>query len=310
MKRSPESIASPVHSTRLEMRVDEALKRAGLKLRPRVGIPSPEREAILVLAAALERNEVWIRTHPEFLLNEAQGRKFESWIDRREAGEALEHILGRCIFFGRSFRVSDKVLIPRPETELMLESALGAEFAPQARILDVGCGSGCLGITMKLERPQLEVVAVDISMPALEVAQANSREHEANVEFLLGDLSRALEGHFDVVLANLPYLPTSWMADIPVELRHEPAIALDGGEDGLDLVRALLGDLPRLLAPGSTVFLEIAEGQAEAVEELGRNLGYENPRRLRDAGGCDRILNFTWRAAPSQSGPKPRQERS
>lgn len=276
------------------MRIDQALARARLKLTVRPGIPSPEREAILLLAGMLGRSEVWIRAHSEAILSESQVQRFESWVDRRQAGESAEHILGRCSFFGRAFRVSDDVLIPRPETELMIDSALGLDLPSGARVLDVGCGSGCLGITMKAERKDLEVVAVDLSMPALEIARANANRHACRIHFLWGNLSTALGASFDLVLANLPYLPSSWIEGLPVEVRREPRMALDGGEDGLDLVRILMEDLPGILRQGAAVFLELAEGQAGAVEEMGLDLGYQDPERIRDAGGCERILSFRW----------------
>ena len=216
------------------------------------------------------------------------------WISRRAGGEAFEHIRGECSFFGRSFRVSEDVLIPRPETELMVEAALELDLRAGSRVLDVGCGSGCLGVTMKAERENLEVVAVDLSMPALEIAHANARNHRCRIHFLRGNLSTALGASFDLVLANLPYLPSSWIEGLPVEVQREPRMALDGGRDGLDLVRILMEDLPRILRPGAAVFVELAEGQAGVVEEMGRDLGYQNPDRIRDAGGCARILSFRW----------------
>ncbi len=276
------------------MRIDQALARARLKLTVRPGIPSPDREAILLLAGMLEQSEIWIRAHTEAKLSESQVQRFEGWVERRERGEAAEHILGCCFFFGRTFQVSDDVLIPRPETELMIEAALGLDLPSGARVLDVGCGSGCLGITMKTERKNLEVVAVDLSMPALEIALANANRHGCRIHFLRGNLSTALGASFDLVLANLPYLPSSWIEGLPVEVQREPRMALDGGEDGLGLVRILMEDLPRILRPGAAIFLELAEGQAGAVEEMGLDLGYQDPNRIRDAGGCERILSFRW----------------
>jgi len=270
------------------MRIDQALEGARLKLRSRPGIPSPERELRLLLAAVLRRDELWVRAHPEIELDLEDLETFGAWVQRREAGEALEYITGCCSFFGRSFRVSPAVLIPRPESELIVEAVLGVPTP--ARILDVGTGSGCLAVSLKAERPAFDVVAVDLSRTALEVAASNAARHAADVAFLQGHLATALRGPFDVVVANLPYLPSSWLETLPVEVRKEPRMALDGGPDGLDFIRELLSDLPRILAPEGRVLLEIAEDQREGIETAAAAAGLEIRRAIRDIGGCERIL--------------------
>jgi len=270
------------------MRIGQALERARLKLHARPGIPSPAREAVLLLAAVLGREELWVRAHPEMQLEAEDVGSFEAWVHRREAGEALEYITGSCSFFGRSFRVSPAVLIPRPESELMIEAVLETPFP--ARILDVGTGSGCLAVSLKAERPDMEVVAADLSRAALEVAESNAVRHAAGVRFVQGHLATALRGPFDVVVANLPYIPVSLLETLPVEVRKEPRMALDGGPDGLDLIRELLPDLPRILAPEGLAVLEIAEAQRAGVETAAAASGLEIRRAIRDVGGCERIL--------------------
>lgn len=256
----------------------------------RRGIIDPSREASWLLAAALEVSETWLKIHAEIEVPAAIEARFRSWIERRAGGEPAEHIVGTCEFWGRVFSVSPEVLIPRPETELMIEAALRLPLPQTARALDVGTGSGCIAVTLATERVAWRVVGVDRSLPALLVARRNVQRHQGAVSWLIGNLGAALRGPFDLVTANLPYLPTGWLADLPVEVRREPSLALDGGPEGLDLVRILLDDLGRLVRRGGWCLFELAEGQADTLEPEARAAGFDIVRRIPDAGGCDRIV--------------------
>jgi len=221
---------------------------------------------------------------------EAVAERFSDWLERRAAGEPAEHLTGECEFWGRSFAVSPAVLVPRPETELVVEAALALPLAREARVLDVGTGSGCLAVTLAAERPGWRVAAVDRSLAALRVARANAARHAPGVALFRGDLATGVAPPWDLVVANLPYVPSPAMDDLPLEVRRDPAAALDGGPDGLDLVRRLLADLPRVLRACGGAVLEIGEEQADAVAAAARAAGLNVARRIRDLGGCERVL--------------------
>jgi release factor glutamine methyltransferase len=270
--------------------VAELLAEGEQALPRRAGIPEPRREASWLLARAAGVNEAWLGVHPEGVLPTAVMERYRDWIVRRAAGEPAHHLTGNCTFWGRDFKVSPAVLVPRPETELIVEVALALPLAASARVLDVGTGSGCLAITLAAERPRWSVRAVDRSLAALEVARHNVQRHRTDIRLVCGDLASGLFGAHELVVANLPYIPRHRLAKLPVEVRHDPPGALDGGSDGLDLIRSLLEDLPRLLVPCGGAVLELGEDQADEVAELADRSGLAVARRVRDLAGCDRVL--------------------
>jgi release factor glutamine methyltransferase len=270
--------------------VEEALRSGAALLPTRDGIPDPGREAAWLLAAAWGVEEITLRLHPEREVPAEVERRYLDWLERRAGGEPAHHLTGSCPFWGRDFEVGAAVLVPRPETELIVATALDLPLQHEARVLDVGTGSGCLAITLAAERPRWRVWAVDRSPAAVEVAARNRDRHGVAVPLLLGDLTSAVAPPWDLVVANLPYLPTVEIGGVPVEVRHDPPTALDGGDDGLVLVRRLLADLPRLLRPCGGAVLEIGEGQAEVVAELAYSAGLAVARRVRDMGGVERVI--------------------
>jgi release factor glutamine methyltransferase len=198
---------------------------------------------------------------------------FFSLIDRRAAHEPIAYLTGEREFFGRPFLVTRDVLIPRPETELIIEEALerssGAE--PPRSIIDIGTGSGCLAATLAAEWPAVRVFATDISPAALEVARRNARRLGVaeRVECVEGPLLAGLSGPFDLMVSNPPYVAERDRPGLPLEVvEYEPALALFGGADGLDVIRALLPAAAAALAPGGWLVLEIGLGQADAVRAL------------------------------------------
>lgn len=180
--------------------------------------------------------------------------------------------------------------MPRPETEYLVRRALDLDLPPAARVVDVGTGSGAIAVTLAAERPSWRVLAVDRSAAALAMARANAARHGAGLHLVRGDLATAVAGGLHLVVANLPYLPSASLDRLPVEVGHDPRAALDGGLDGLDLVRRLVADLARLLTPGGRALLELAEDQADTVAALALAAGLAELGRERDAGGCDRVL--------------------
>jgi release factor glutamine methyltransferase len=202
--------------------------------------------------------------------SEFRGR-YEALVARRAAREPVSVILGRREFWGLDFEVTPAVLAPRPETELIVEAALEClKAAPGAPIIDVGTGSGCLAVCLARELPPARVVATDISAAALEVARRNAARHgvEDRVSLLRTSLLAGIAGQAPLIVSNPPYVPTVDIAGLPPEVRGwEPRGALDGGPDGLDIVRALLADAPRVLAPGGWLIMEFGFGQEDGIRE-------------------------------------------
>ena len=186
--------------------------------------------------------------------------------------------------------VSPAVLVPRPESEIVIEVALALPLPTTARVLDVGTGSGCLAVTLAAERPQWRVSAVDRSPTALAVARCNAERNGVELETWVGDLSSSAAPPWDLVVANLPYIPTADLSALPLEVRHDPPSALNGGADGLDLIRRLIADLSRLLRPCGGAILELGDDQADAVARLASVAGLAVARRLRDPGGAERVI--------------------
>jgi release factor glutamine methyltransferase len=270
--------------------VGELIEAGARRLPRRDGLPDPRREARWLLARAAGVTEGWLLLHGDAVLPEETAARFDDWLARRAAGEPAHHLTGRCSFWGREFEVSPAVLVPRPETELVVAAALALPLPEAAWVLDVGTGSGCLAVTLAAERPRWSVTATDRSLPALEMARRNALGHGVGVDLACGDLGSCLLGGYELVVANLPYIPSGRLASLPLEVRHDPVLALDGGGDGLDLVRALLGDLRRLLAPGASAVLELGEDQADAVSTIADAVGLAVVRRVRDLSGCERVV--------------------
>lgn len=269
------------------MTVAELLALARRTLHPRPGMRFPQREARAFLAALLETSEASILAHPEREVPEPLAARFLAFCQRRQAGEPFHLILGRCPFFGREFAVAPGVLVPRPETELLVETALGLPLPSHPRVLDVGTGTGVLAVTLALELPQAWVAGSDVDWRALRLATANARRHGAAVHFTLGSLLAPWGGGWDLVVANLPYLPEGYPA--PPELAWENPSALYAGPEGLSLLLPFLADLPRVLAQGGFAVLEVGEGQAPVLAaQAPANLVPHDVRF--DAGGVERIL--------------------
>ncbi len=239
--------------------VGEALRAAGLRLRP--VSDSPRADATRLLEAVLERDAAWLLAHADDALAPAAAERYEAALARRALGEPVAYVAGEAGFYGRRFAVTPAVLVPRPETELIVELALPRlRVATRPLFCDVGTGSGILAITLACEVTEARGIAVDASGAALWVARENAAalRVEERVSFLAGDLLEPAEalGPFDCIVANLPYVPTAELETAPDPTSFEPRIALDGGPDGLDLYRRLLARAPAALRPGGAAFFE------------------------------------------------------
>jgi release factor glutamine methyltransferase len=254
--------------------------------------PRLDAEILVAHALALPRVQLYVQFDRPLTPDELAG--IRALIKRRQAGESVAYLVGKKEFWGIDFAVDARVLVPRPDTETLIEEArerlAGVELP---RIADVGTGSGAIALTLAKLFPIAAVVAVDLSPDALQVARDNAERLGLTVTFLEGDLDAPLPPHapFSLIAANLPYIPTSDMASLPLEVKSEPALALDGGDDGLALVRRLVAAAPALLAPGGALVLEIGAGQAAATAELLGAAGFSDLRARRDLGGIDRVVS-------------------
>ncbi len=227
-------------------------------------------EAQLLLSAVLGKSRAWLIAHPEAEIDPEQQVRLDRLLEQLADGIPLPYLLGHWEFYGLDFIVSPAVLIPRPETELLVEHAIAwLQGDPSKRaVADVGTGSGCIAISIARQCPEVQFVATDISWEALQVARQNAIRHGVSrrLRLVQCDLLSAVSGPFDLVCANLPYIPKPALAELPVA-RHEPIQALDGGPDGLAAIRGLLGEAHRWLAPGGRLLLEMQLDQGEAIQQ-------------------------------------------
>jgi release factor glutamine methyltransferase len=235
------------------------------------GVENPRLNAEHILAHALGLKRMELYLQFDRPLTEAERAPLRDLVKRRGAREPLQHVLGTAEFHGRSFISDQRALVPRPETEQLVELALEiAKTKSTPAILDIGTGSGVIAITIALEAPSAAVHATDLSPDALALAAENATRHALTerIIFSQSDLLPPGDSKFDLIIANLPYIPAGEIASLSPEVRHDPLTALDGGPDGLDLIRRLLDTAPDRLAPGGALLLEIGAGQADAVNTL------------------------------------------
>jgi release factor glutamine methyltransferase len=254
---------------------------------------TPGLDAQVVLARLLGRPRSWVLAHPEAPIGDADAVALEAMVARLERGEPLPYVLGRWDFFGLEFEITPEVLIPRPETELLVEHAIAwLQVRPQLRrAADIGTGSGCIAVSLAVNVPDLHVWATDISSEAIAVAQRNAEKNGvgARIDLQCCDLL-PVQPQFDLILANLPYIPTRTLHDLPVYGR-EPTLALDGGKDGLDLIRRLLLKTPERLAPGGLLLMEIEASEGPAVLSLAYDVFDHAEIHLhKDLAGHERLL--------------------
>lgn len=249
-------------------------------------------DARVLLGELLVRNPAWLAAHDDAVLTPEQALTYDAWVSRRAAGEPVAYIVGVREFYGREFRVTPDVLIPRPETELLVEQALTYAAARCGlRVLDLGTGSGCIAITLALELAGAQVVAVDRSAAALAVARDNATRLGAAVDCRVSDWYGALgpEERYDVIVANPPYIAGTDRHLGEGDLRFEPRGALTPEGDGLDALRLIIGSAPRHLVVGGLFAVEHGYDQAAACRELFAAAGYADIASRRDLAGIERV---------------------
>ncbi len=259
------------------------------------GIVQPRLEAEILLAHALEVDRLHLYLSPDKPLSVEERSRFRTFVQRRRAGEPLQHLIGEVTFFGLRFRVSRDALIPRSETEELLDHTL--RLAPrdrEIRCLDLGTGSGVIAVCLARYLPRAAVTAADVSAAAIDLARANATLNDVadRIEFVESDWFRNVSGRFDLVVSNPPYVASGAVERLAVEVRdHEPRVALDGGEDGTQAISAVLAGVGGHLLPGGRVLLEIGDGQGDTVSREMTAAGLSDVRIDRDLSGRERFAS-------------------
>jgi len=263
---------------------------------------TPQLDAQVLLAHVIQKPRAWVIAHPEYDVTEKEKNQIDLALQKLEAGEPLPYILGKWEFFGLEFDITKDVLIPRPETELLVEKAIAwLQVSPERRtIADIGTGSGVIATSIAMHVPDAHILATDISRDALKVAQNNARKFQVNhlIDFLQCDLlpqhidNLSTDRHFDLICANPPYIPTDKLRQLPI-FGREPTLALDGGTDGLDAYRRLFKLAPDWLAPQGMMLVETEASLG--VQALG--LAYDTFSDVsihlhQDLAGHDRLLEI------------------
>ena len=270
-------------------------------------IDTPALDASILLAFALDicKTELILRGKEE--VSEKNLEKYKTLIERRESGECIAYILGFREFRGLDFKVNPQVLVPRPDSETLVEAALEYVDSLQASgqenlsVLDLCTGCGALAISILNESPGLKVTASDVSAGALEIALFNAKNLLAKhplplmenscISFFQSDLFEEIPGRFNIIVSNPPYIPSALLSNLAPEVRREPALALDGGEDGLCIIRKILSQAPAHLLPGGILLLEADPGQMPVIRRLLEGEGFCGIRIAKDLAGRDRVIS-------------------
>ena len=237
------------------------------------GIKSARLDAELLLCHTENITREFIASHPEHVFDSA---KADRLIQQRVDGEPLAYIIGYRDFYGRQFVVTPNVLIPRPETEVLVSTTLELIKWPRTRLLDMGCGSGCIGITLKLERPDLDITLVDISPSALDVTRKNLVKFgivESTVNLVQSNLFESITGQYDIIVANLPYISRQWQTS--TETKFEPELALYADGQGLGLIKQLIDCAPNYLISDGHLVIELDTRQINDVKKYATSSGFE-----------------------------------
>lgn len=274
-------------ASELEAKIAQRLRAAG--------IASARLDAVMIIGHVLNQSREWLLAHDDALVSSEDGQRVEELALRRAKREPLAYIMGYKEFYGRRFMVTSDVLIPRPESEVMIDvlsdviargNAQTIDDAAKCnygsctyRLIDIGTGSGCLGITAKLEHPELDVTLSDISDKALEVARKNAEQLDADVGLVRSNLMDNVSGKFDIILANLPYVNPNWDYLSP-ELKYEPDLALYASDDDLALIYKLINQVPAHLVRGGYIILEMDTPQIERVAAYAEARGLSIIRKL------------------------------
>ena len=269
--------------------VDGAKERFDAK-----GVDEALAHAELIAAFAFNKSRTYIRAFGQNVVYEKEEKLFNKIVEEKLSGKPLAHIIGEAEFMGRLFSVGPTVLIPRPETEELVEETIkNLPLKRPSRILDLCSGSGCIAISLAFTFPSAEIIGADISPEALQVARKNAENMNLGkkVNFIQSDVFENISGEFDFIISNPPYIPTDVIATLSPEVRNEPRLALDGGPDGLDVIRKIISSAPAYLKPGGLLALEIVLKFFNAEE-------WQEPFSRKDFAGIERFIFARKKSAP------------
>lgn len=248
------------------------------------------REIKMIISEVLNLDESYITVHDDIEVSSDDEKKIFEILNRRKNGEPLQYILGHQFFYKHDFIVDKNVLIPRYDTEISVETILKA-IKKNDRVLEIGCGTGCVSISIALERNDVKIDSVDISDYAIENTLKNVRKYNCeNIKVFKSDIYQNVADKYDIIYSNPPYIPTREIEKLQIEVQHEPVLALDGGCDGLSIYRRIIKDLDKYLTEQGFLILEIGYEQAEDITNL---LGDYNTLVLKDLSGHDRVVIAT-----------------
>ncbi len=257
------------------------------------GVDEASAHAELIAAFVLNKSRTYIRAFGQNVIYEKDENLFNKIVEEKLSGKPLAHIIGEAEFMGRLFSVGPTVLIPRPETEELVEQTVHHLPAGQPeRILDMCSGSGCIAISLSFMFPAAKVIGADISPEAIEIARKNASNMNLSkkVEFVFSDLFSNIEDKFDFIISNPPYIPTDIIQTLTPEVRKEPHLALDGGPDGLSVIKRIIYEAPSYLKDGGLLSLEIGFDQSEKVLQFFNNTDWETPFTGKDFAGIERFI--------------------
>lgn len=266
------------------------------------GVADPRREAASLLTFALDKPSAFLIAHPEYELTIDEAARLDEYIARRANREPFQYITGRQEFYGLDFEVTPDVLIPRPETEILVEEAIKERKKlnelNKLAFCEIGVGSGCIAVSILHNVPAATAVAIDISAKALAVAERNAERHgvAGRLSFQIGDIFDAVTDKFDVIVSNPPYIPDADLTDMQQEVRDfEPHNALFAGTDGLDIIRRIIDDAPEHLNRGGSLLMEIGFGQSKVLGDIVDLRIWSRLEFIPDLQGIDRVLKVRLR---------------
>ncbi|MGN0023293.1 MAG: peptide chain release factor N(5)-glutamine methyltransferase [Elusimicrobiaceae bacterium] len=265
------------------------------------GVDEALAHAELIAAFAFNKSRTYIRAFGQNVVYEKEEKLFNKIVEEKLSGKPLAHIIGEAEFMGRLFSVGPTVLIPRPETEELVEETIkNLPLKQPSRILDLCSGSGCIAISLAFTFPSAEIIGADISPEALQVARKNAENMNLGkkVNFVQSNIFENIDGEFDFIISNPPYIPTDVIATLSPEVRNEPRLALDGGSDGLDVIRKIISSAPAHLADGGLLSLEIGCAQSEKVLKFFNEEEWEVPFSRKDFAGIERFIFARKKSAP------------